>query len=143
MGGMSDSHSLGDYNRALCKCKQPKVARFTGLGLLKEGIPEEGCERPSPKSLGVSLQRRREGEALGPHPHPLTQPPEDFLSEQESPSFPSGEYGGHSGHLVALFDTHTLMNWVACVLSTWAGLVGKPESTLPTLSTLAITGKIS
>lgn len=139
---MSDSHSLGDYNRALCKCKQPKVARFTGLGLLKEGIPEEGCERPSPKSLGVSLQSRREGEALGPHPHPLTQPPEDFLSEQESPPSLQENMVG-TVDIWSLYLTHTLMNWVACVLSTWAGLVGKPESTLPTLSTLAITGKIS
>lgn len=136
---MSDSHSLGDYNRALCKCKQPKVARFTGLGLLREGIPEEGCERPSPKSLGVSLQSRREGEALGPHPHPLTQPPEDFLSEQESPPSLQENMVG-TVDIWSLYLTHTLMNWVACVLSTWAGLVGKPESTL---STLAITGKIS
>lgn len=107
MGGVSDSHGLGGYNRALCKCSQPRVARFTGLGLLREGIPEERCERPSPKSLGLSLQSGQEGEALGLHPHPLTQPPEDFLRRQESPSFPPGEYGGHSGHLLALFDTHT------------------------------------
>lgn len=107
MDGMSDSHSLGGYNRALCKCKQPRVARFIGLGLLGEGIPEEGCERPSPRSLGVSLQGGWEGETLGLHPHPLTHPPEDFLRGQESPSFSPGEYGGHSGHLVSLFGTHT------------------------------------
>lgn len=43
-----------------------------------------------------------------------------------------------------LYLTHTLMNWIACVLSTWAGLVGKPESTLSPASVRgAIIGKIS
>lgn len=100
---MNDGHSLGGYNRALCKCGQP------GAGW---GCSGKESQKRGVRSLGVSLQGGQEGEEaarpghLHPKSHPRKQPPEGLLVGQEPPCLPPGEHCGHRGPLVTLCDTH-------------------------------------
>lgn len=97
---MSDWHSQGGCNRALGVCRQSGVSKYTELGLLGEGIPEEG-ENSLQRSLGVSLKGGQEGaKALGPAA--LSAPP------SHTPTHPRTPHPSASGRDVGKMDIWSL-----------------------------------
>lgn len=90
---MNDSHRLMAITEHCANVGSPGQARCTGLGLLREGIAKEGCEKPSQGAwVGACRVGRRErslqGQAGCTLSSTLKQPPEGFLVGKSLP--PSG-----------------------------------------------------